>query len=356
VTQTIKFDSLSSLFNALKEVEKDYQIFCPTKQDGTEVFLPLVEIKEDNLKATYEILSKNEPPLFSIKSFLFPNSEIYLKFKREKDSYEFSVHSQEETPTVVLGGKPCDVESFGMIDMVFLQEPVDTFYQQKRENTILITSVCNQKGPNCLCDEFGVDKCKPKVSDILLVLGEQTTQKDEAVYLEAVSERGENFLEKLDKSTESEGESNTPNLEGEIHQKDVEKLSPEKIKDIMENLYDSPIWAEFAMRCLGCGICTYYCPTCHCYDINDFHRKDKGVRYRSWDSCMFSNFSNMAGGHNPRPSKEDRIKNRFFHKLNYFVKQQGPLACVGCGRCAKNCPAGISIGTVLKKIGVGKHV
>lgn len=355
MTQKLRFNSLNDLINALRGLSNEYRIFCPVKQDDTDVFLPLNEIDNTEVESMGEILIKNEPPLYSIKSFLFPNSEIYLKFKRDKNSYDFSVCGQEEVPTVIFGGKPCDVESFAMIDKVFLQDPVDTFYQQKRENTILITSICTKKGDYCHCEEFGIDKKKPKVSDILFVFGKQTQEKSEAVYLEALTEKGTNFLGKLEKISDFEGVGDIPEILVENTHK-LKELSPEEIKNIMEELYDSPIWEELAMRCLGCGICTYYCPTCHCYDINDFHRKDSGVRYRSWDSCMFSNFTNMAGGHNPRSGKAERIKNRFFHKLNYFVKQQGPLACVGCGRCSKNCPVGISVAAVLKKIGGETHV
>ncbi|WP_353893985.1 4Fe-4S dicluster domain-containing protein [Proteinivorax hydrogeniformans] len=345
----VKCQSVPKLLEVLKELTDDYQIYCPVKQDDTETFLPLEQIEQDELLTVGEILSKNEPPLYSIKSFLFPNSEVYLKFRRNHDKVDFTVHSQQPEPTIVIGGKPCDVESLDMIDKVFLQEPVDTFYKQKREQTIFITSICTSKGPNCMCEEFGVDKSEPKLSDILLIESEKTEEKSDGIYLKGVSEKGTKLIERLAELDGLQKVDNSPNL---IEDKEeIEKLCPEAIKDKMEELYDSDIWEDLAMRCLGCGICTYYCPTCHCYDINDYSRKGEGVRYRSWDSCMFSDFTNMAGGHNPRPTKADRIKNRFFHKLNYFVKQQGPLACVGCGRCAKNCPVGISLNTVLQKIG-----
>lgn len=352
----VKSTSLSNLLKSLKNLEEQYQIYCPVKEDDAESYMPLKDIKESQLESVEKLISDNEPPLNSIKSFVFSNTETYLEFHREKDRVEFSAVATEQAPKVILGCKPCDVESLSMIDKVFLQQPVDTLYQKKRESTILISSVCNTKGANCFCDEFAVDKTCPKAADILLIEGNKCQAISQDVYLQSISEKGEAFLKELLKQDGIEKVQSKPELSLEENVSKDSILCPEDIQAKMEELYDSEIWQDLAMRCLGCGICAYYCPTCHCYDINDYYRKNQGVRYRSWDSCMFSNFTNMAGGHNPRPTKADRIKNRFFHKLNYFVKKQGPIACVGCGRCAKHCPAGISINTVLNKIGGHKDV
>ncbi|ACB86214.1 4Fe-4S dicluster domain-containing protein [Natranaerobius thermophilus] len=359
MSQIIKLNSTAQLLEAFKELEQDYQVYCPVTQDDTETFLPLNQITEEEVDSVTDILFQNQPTLYPVKSFVFHDSEAYLKFSREQDRVEFSTIEGDNTTRVVLGGKPCDIESIGMIDKVFLEEPVDTFYQENREKTILISTVCAQKGPNCMCDEFGINRTAPELADIYLIKGEETTQGNQ-VFLKSNSDKGRKLLEKLAQSELVEQLNDLPESASKElsnqEREQVEELSPEEVKDVMEDLFDDNIWDELALRCMGCGICTYYCPTCHCYDIQDFYRQNQGVRYRTWDSCMFSDYTNMAGGHNPRPQKADRIKNRFFHKLNYFVKKQGPIACVGCGRCAQNCPVGISINTVLKRIGGEKFV
>ena len=30
-----------------------------------------------------------------------------------------------------------------------------------------------------------------------------------------------------------------------------------------------PLWEETAHRCLNCGVCTFLCPTCYCFDTYD---------------------------------------------------------------------------------------
>ena len=55
-----------------------------------------------------------------------------------------------------------------------------------------------------------------------------------------------------------------------------------------QQLFNDPAWDELSSACLGCGTCTFVCPTCQCYDIKDFNTGNGVIRYRCWDSCMYS--------------------------------------------------------------------
>ncbi|MBO4352620.1 MAG: 4Fe-4S dicluster domain-containing protein, partial [Eggerthellaceae bacterium] len=121
--------------------------------------------------------------------------------------------------------------------------------------------------------------------------------------------------------------------------------------DKLEGMYDHPIWDNLSIKCLNCGTCTYVCPTCHCFDISQENRRKDGVRFRCWDSCMFSEYTAMAGGHNPRPEKLERVRNRFMHKLNFFERRYGISLCVGCGRCVEKCPVALDITRLIDEIG-----
>jgi ferredoxin len=342
--KTIKISNFSNLLKVLKQLNSKYNTFCPALEDGVENYKPLTQMKDEEAKMIEEIVFGNKPPLGSIKSFLFPDSEIYIKFAKKGGKLE-TEEVRTAAPQLILGVKPCDAKSVGLIDKVFLEKPEDTLYKDKREQTLIVSTVCSKPGPNCSCEEFCIDSLISPLADIMMTKG---GSNQEEIILRAQSEKGEGFLQLL---LEVEGFTAKEVQEMDLRKNTNPTLSPEKIQKLMDELFEAPLWENLAMLCIGCGTCTYYCPTCHCYDIRDFNRKDQGVRYRTWDSCMFSNFTNMAGNHNPRPTKTDRLKNRFFHKLNYFVKKQGDLACVGCGRCAQLCPAGISINTILNKIG-----
>ena len=120
--------------------------------------------------------------------------------------------------------------------------------------------------------------------------------------------------------------------------------------DVLLKVFDSPKWAELSESCLGCGTCTFVCPTCQCYDIRDFNTGNGITRFRCWDSCMYSDFTKMAHG-NPRLTQLERFRQRFMHKLVYFpANNDGEYGCVGCGRCLAKCPISMNIVKVAKTL------
>ena len=121
--------------------------------------------------------------------------------------------------------------------------------------------------------------------------------------------------------------------------------------DHLMEKFNSPKWKKLSMACLGCGSCTFACPTCQCYDIRDYDAGNGIQRYRCWDSCMYSDFTLMAHGTN-RPTQLERYRQRFMHKLVYFPSNNdGMYSCVGCGRCIEKCPMNLNIVKVIKALG-----
>jgi ferredoxin len=109
-------------------------------------------------------------------------------------------------------------------------------------------------------------------------------------------------------------------------------------------------WEDATATCQGCGMCTYICPTCHCFMFKDVLEKDEASRFRIWDSCMFPKFTLHASGHNPREEKYERYRQRVMHKYLYVKENFDAVACTGCGRCIRNCPAGVNIKTIVEEI------
>jgi ferredoxin len=116
--------------------------------------------------------------------------------------------------------------------------------------------------------------------------------------------------------------------------------------------FNDAFWQQFSERCLSCRACSYVCPTCRCFDVRDeVVLSDEGSqvyeRIRCWDACTGEPYRRVAGGHNPRPEKGMRLRNRFYCKFYYYPQQYGPLACTGCGRCIESCPVNVDITEVL---------
>jgi ferredoxin len=124
-------------------------------------------------------------------------------------------------------------------------------------------------------------------------------------------------------------------------------LDAEGAADKLSSSFDDPAWQSLHEKCLGCATCAFVCPTCHCFDIQDENKCGKGRRVRLWDSCQLCLFTLHTSGHNPRPSGKERLRQRVMHKFNYFKTNNGQIACVGCGRCIRECPVNMDIRQII---------
>lgn len=141
--------------------------------------------------------------------------------------------------------------------------------------------------------------------------------------------------------------------EGEVDRQPIEcvtKVSMEGVAEKLHGMFDSPLWDEVSTACFTCGSCTFICPTCHCFDLSQARKKEENARFRCWDSCMFKDYTLMAGNHNPREQKRNRVRQRFMHKLCFFEERYGEPLCVGCGRCLVDCPASMDITAIIDRV------
>ena len=282
----------------------------------------------------------------SAKDFFFPQTEDLVSFKMEGKSIEIIDPRTETEDFVVFGVRACDVRSFSILDRVFLVDPVDSYYANRREHGTIVSMACSRPAETCFCHSFGIDAAEPE--------GDAVCWKTEdALYIRANTEKGEKLLEKLRPMMEEADEApvkaqqeKTREVLGKLP---LNSFTTEKFGgDVLLKVFNSEQWKSLSESCLGCGTCTFVCPTCQCYDIRDFKTGSGVKRFRCWDSCMYSDFTLMASG-NPRTSQLERFRQRFMHKLVYFpANNDGIYGCVGCGRCLSKCPISMNIVKVAK--------
>ena len=281
----------------------------------------------------------------SAKDFFFPQTENLMDFKVEGKNIEVIDTRSECEDFVLFGVRACDVKSFEVLDRVFLAEPVDSYYKNRREHGIILSLACTRPQETCFCGTFGIDAAEPE-GDVVCY------KTADALYLDAKSEKGNALLESLTCLTE---DADTAPVEAQKAQTrtHLAKLPLAGLKTdgfgagTTSKFFDAPEWKDLSATCLGCGTCTFVCPTCQCYDIKDFNTGHGVKRFRCWDSCMYSDFTKMSAGQ-PRLTQLER----FLHKLVYYpTNNDGMFSCVGCGRCLAKCPIQMNIVKVMKKLG-----
>jgi len=312
----------TDLINALTVLSEDADVYVPVASDDVSRFglwdgKSGVELTGDNTAL---------PP----KDILFPQTEKMYAYRTGLDAQVREL--SDDRKKVVFGIRPCDMESITRLDQVFFEKEYrDEFYARKRSNTAFIAVACASPQKTCFCDSMGLSPNEAPGADVLL------SEKGDSFGVAAQTDKGKEIVE-LWKALLKKGDVKPGKTECALKAKMSDGLYEK-----LGGMFEHPIWEKVTKACIGCGTCTYVCPTCYCFDINSENRGNEGINFRCWDSCMFSEYTRMAGGHNPRPTKKERLRNRYMHKLSYFKDRHGTLLCVGCGRCVDKCPAHLDI-------------
>ncbi|MCK4971876.1 MAG: 4Fe-4S dicluster domain-containing protein [Candidatus Heimdallarchaeota archaeon] len=315
-----------------------YRLFAPTEENGFSVFNIIKDYSEMDLS----YLNSRMPP----KALLFNQTEtLFLMEPGAKGTIKPKEIRNEKTAIFAI--RPCDAKGFRILDPVFLGDVVDPLYKANRDNSVLIGLSCNQPDSSCFCTSFGDSPASGKYVDILF------TDIGENCLVEVITEKGKGFVNDFSRffSPASSEEIKAKNVKEKEAIKSIKRnLKIEGIEEKMDKMFNHPIWEEYAKKCIGCGTCTYLCPTCHCFDMQDEATLDKGARIRVWDACMFPEYTMHTSGHNPRPARMHRVRNRFYHKYSYFPKNSDVIACTGCGRCIRYCPVNIDIIELMNRV------
>ena len=279
-----------------------------------------------------EILTDDRVSYKSIKEFYFPQVEQMFTFADGE-----VVENTELPGFLIFGARPCDLEALRVMSKVFMDgKYADPFFQRHFEANLVIGVGCLSVKPGCFCDQLGIDKEFSDFCDIMLIdIGESYT-------IEYLSEKAKEALGGYSK---------------ELNCDNTRKANLPKVEQIAFNLeapdpayFDVIDWEETVQTCLGCGLCSFICPTCHCFDFKDVQEKGQVNRYKCWDSCIYPKFTLHASGHNPREHLSERYRQRVLHKFKYVPMNAELTACTGCGRCIRSCPVGMNIEAIAKKI------
>ena len=322
------FLATESLAAWLDGLRATHRVIGPVKRGGQVVFRPIA--RRD------EIVGDAGRADFSAKEFFLPASEAIVTWQPTETGVQAEAPLLGR-PQVLFGARPCDAHALEVMDRLFLDEPVDLYYAERRARTTLVGLACTD-GPweGCFCTAVGGGPAERKHLDLLLA------PVDGGYAVDVVSDKGRALVASA--CVGSRRASARP----------ARRTSPPcrwPGPTLGVRRFDDAFWGELAERCLGCRTCTYDCPVCYCFDVRDRRLADGRVeRLRCWDSCQGALCFAIAGGHNPRPTQAQRVRQRYMHKFLYYPAREGAALCVGCGRCVVQCPVNIDIREVLAHV------
>ncbi len=334
--KVIKIDK-SQWTRGMDSARKTYQLFGPVKIKENYSFAPLKGDQQPDMTATDTVLSP--------KSTVFPQTEKLLTANLSTSNPNHHIMERAKadySPRAVIGIRPYDARAMTLMKLNFDTKDLrDPYWCDAYNATTFIGLAVNTPSQFDFSTSMGSGPFDEKGLDVLLV------DMGNAYLARVITDKGVAFMESagFNENASADDIKQMEALKKTAEQAITTRVDTENLKEkSLLNLHQAPFWEDVAFSCINCGTCTFVCPTCWCFDIQDETKGNATVRFRNWDTCMSPLFTLHGSGHNPRGEKIQRVRQRFMHKLKYFLDKydQGTM-CVGCGRCVKSCPVNIDI-------------
>jgi sulfhydrogenase subunit beta (sulfur reductase) len=334
----LKKTDIGKLYDELKSI---YNFYAPTKVKGNIAFEKISNVEEIEL----EFLNSKVPP----KDVLFPQKETIFEYRYEGKDIIIDERKDLEDKILIFGVRPCDAYSFKLLkDFFAYGDFQDEVFLKKRENATIIGLGCNDPKQTCFCTSVGGHPFQKENSDVFL------SDLGDKYLVEAISEKGQSLVKKLSwladakKTDVDKSKELSKQAEGSF----TTKFNFDLVTKVLDENFEHPVWQEISESCIGCSSCTFLCPTCTCFDVIDENDEynNRGRRIRIWDTCQSCLYTLETSGHNPRPEKIQRCRNRIMHKFSYYPSNYDCLGCVGCGRCISACPVNNELRLIIDKI------
>ena len=324
----------------LEEWAKEFAVFVPSLEKETSK-----PAKWDGKDVSFIEKYRNTtvPP----KSLFFPLLEEMFRYEKDGKGYQVTAPADGNQKTLIFGVRPCDASALAMLDTAFADGYQDPYYLDRRKNSVLIGMTCINPYDSCFCTSLGSSPSEIKNVDIML------TDTGDGYLVEEISDKGKELTGKSNVLTAaSEADiARAKTVKDNAGQKVTRKVNTKNITKKLQAINeDKEFWEKAAAKCVSCGVCTFFCPTCYCFDITDQKEKKQVKRQRCWDSCQFGIYTQMPA-ENPRSEKWKRVRQKVCHKYEYYpMNYQQTIACTGCGRCIRLCPVNWDITQVINSV------
>lgn len=338
----------NDLVKIVDVLRKSYQVVAPFAGHGRDSYFDEVtDANQDRI--ALHVANPYYPP----KRYVLPHRQKLLKISSGNAPSIEEISNDEKV--AIFGIRSCDVEGIFHLDRFYLGNAFrDAYYEKLRSNLFIVNMVCTDPQTDidddcfCVCADAGT---AAKGNFDLQIMDLHDESGDFLAV--AGSPAGEElFKQPFFRTATPAHVTKRKSILNEVrkHFKIATSWYSVATKFITRHEIKEETWKKIGDRCLECGGCSYVCPTCTCFTVNDRPTgTDTFERFRTWDACALSGFTRMAGGHNPRRAVHDRRNRRFFRKLShYFIQREFTMSCVGCGRCVRVCHGDIGMTNVVE--------
>ncbi|MDO8555364.1 MAG: 4Fe-4S dicluster domain-containing protein [bacterium] len=319
----------------VEKLSESFSVFAPTKRKDGECSF---EKFEKNCELDFDYTATILPA----KKFFFPEKEEILIYNAKNKKISSPPRLKK---FILFGLNERDLEALSQLDEI-MKKPLEDFYYLQNRKSATVIGVLNEDGTKNSASHFSA-------ADLLLKKTSGNTYEAVALTSKGKDITKDKLFKEIDVSLKNSRPSLEDNNETMPRLREL-LLDPELLNNAVKWSWENQkeLWENLGKKCLGCGICTYVCPLCYCFSMEEKRELDGALcsRVRCWAACTLPEFNRISGGYNFHKTLKERYYNWYHHKFVRAYVEYGKSQCVACGRCQKYCPAKIDIEKVLLEI------
>lgn len=309
----------SNIVKFLEFLIKQKPLFAPIKAGEDFVFGKIADSKQVELHPGLTIL----PPT----KLLMPMAEEMMSFVKNE-----TFIAPPDQPFIIFGVTSTDLSAISLLDQIMAKPEPDFFYLRRRAKATII-------GLGQLTASSHSSATNQPPYDLFLI------ENNNRYFAQVGTQKGLKLIKN------SFFEKTKDKLPPTVELKDPLLDDMAKIKKLVKVGESSKVFDKLAEKCLGCGICSFVCPLCYCFEQCDHTNLDtkSGFRCRHRDACMLPQFFAVAN-FDFKETLRKRYYNWYHHKFVRMPTEYQQVGCVNCGRCIEFCPVRINYREVLEEL------
>jgi formate hydrogenlyase subunit 6/NADH:ubiquinone oxidoreductase subunit I len=281
----------------------------------------------------------------SAKTYFLPYREELSSFRFSEEGWEQDIRYRIQ-PRAIVGLHACDINALLKLDKVFEKDRFPSPYYLSRRRNTFIVGVDHEPCEHGFCRSVGADAVTHGFDLYLTDLGDRW-------FVAIGSDRGYHTVGLVEsREVTDEDTHDYIAVRRRIARSFKTAVDIKNLPTLLDLEFESPVWERWGARCLSCGSCAMACPTCYCYGVTEHVSLDfgRGQKIKHLHSCNLVDFAEVAGGHNFRPTRQSRLKYRYYHQHRGFTEAYEEPKCVGCNRCGRVCLSGINPPEVIRDL------